>query len=65
MTDKVKKGRAFRAYGELNGQSLLTKEQIIAIRDDVRTYRAIGLDYGIGSGHVSDIKNRKKWASVA
>ena len=61
MRDMIKKGRKALFYGEDNGKSKLTEEQVLAIRKDNRTNDAIARDYNIASPTVSTIRTRKKW----
>jgi hypothetical protein len=64
VDDKMKKGRFVASSGEKNGYSKLTKEQIIAIRDDVRPQTKIALDYGISQSNVSIIKRKQSWSHI-
>jgi hypothetical protein len=77
MADMVAKGRSAsgdRSWshqhpetqrGEQNGHSILTEDQVRAIRADTRSQAAIGADYGIAQAHVSRIKLRQNWKHVA
>lgn len=60
--DKVKHGTSNR--GERQGNSKLTASQVLAIRADKRTQQSIADSYGIDRSHVSDIKNRYRWAHL-
>lgn len=62
MDDMARKGRS--AKGENSHVSKLTERDIISIRNDTRTCRVIGADYGISCGHVSLIKTRKSWRHI-
>lgn len=62
MRDMIKKGRKALFYGEANGRSKLTKDQVLEIREDARTNEEIAKDYSISPSMVSDIQSRKKWA---
>jgi hypothetical protein len=62
MNDKVAKGR--QSQGETHHKSKLTKQQVLAIRRDNRSQRAIAHEYGIDQAAVQRIKNRKVWKSV-
>lgn len=42
----------------------LTREQVIAIREDTRSQRAIAADYGLTQANVSRIKLRKTWKHI-
>ena len=57
--DEIEKGR--HNFGEKNGGSKLTKEQVLKIRDDTRTALAIAAEYGITFNHVYYIKHRRSW----
>lgn len=54
--DAASKGRSARK---------LDPEQVLAIRKDPRTSRAIAADYGIGNSQVSLIKRREAWQWLA
>lgn len=62
--DMLKKGRNNPTRGERGSSSKLTASDVIAIRNDNRTNREIGADYGICPPSVSDIKLRKTWAHI-
>ena len=53
--DKVSKMRQSRK---------LSPEQVLAIRADKRSSRVIGVQYGVSSMTVCDIKRRKYWAHL-
>ena len=57
--DKVAKNR--QAKGESHGMAKLTEKQVQDIREDTRTLREIGKDFGISQTHASAIKSRKVW----
>lgn len=48
--------------GEKNHRHKLTKEQVLAIREDPRPQRTIAVDYRISISWVSNIKSRKVWS---
>jgi Na+-translocating ferredoxin:NAD+ oxidoreductase RnfC subunit len=60
----VEEGRQFVAKGELNGSSKLTEEQVIQIRCDTRSQRAIAKDFNISQLHVSRIKRNLVWKDL-
>lgn len=53
-----------RRRGTARSDSKLTEADVIAIRADTRTQKAIGADYGISDTQVGRIKRREKWAHV-
>lgn len=59
VKDRNNKDR--QAKGEFQGNSKLTKTEVLAIRADIRSQRKIALDFGISKSQVSYIKNRKQW----
>lgn len=50
------------AKGEENVAARLTEAEVYAIRRDTRRYKQIAYEYGIAVSHVSNIRNRRKWA---
>lgn len=68
MADKVAKGRQAKQCGELNPQSILTAEQVIAIRSEVvsksNTQTMIAARLGISKMTVSAIILRKSWKHI-
>jgi HNH endonuclease len=50
--------------GAAHGSSKLTEDQVIAIRNDPRTQRIIGKEYGVSFALVSLIKLRKQWKHI-
>jgi hypothetical protein len=50
--------------GEENAAARLTAEEVLAIRRDTRRYKLIAYEYGISVSHVSNIRNRWKWAHL-
>ena len=62
MADKTKKGR--QQWGERVPQSILTEDQVRAIRVDTRGQRAIAADYGVSITAVSDIKTGRRWHNL-
>lgn len=59
--DAASKGRMRPPRGEASPKAKLTAEQVVAIRRDTRTTRAIGRDYGVSNRHVSAIKRGEAW----
>lgn len=55
MQDKMQRGRA---------KTKLTDEQVLAIRSDTRSLRAIAKDYNIVRSTVYDIKTKKSWKHI-
>jgi hypothetical protein len=66
MRDMAEKGRAARnpQPGESNGSAKLTEADVLAIRSDKRSQRAIAAEYGVGHSAISLIKNRKVWTHI-
>ena len=62
VADKVAKERQNR--GETHGRRKLTTAQVRRILADARTHADIAKTYGVTQGHITDIKNGKKWAHV-
>ena len=59
MQDAKRKGRM--SIGEQHGRSKLTNEQVQFIRKSNKLQREIANEFGITQGHVSCLKNSKKW----
>lgn len=66
VQDMVDRGRSTKGQnlGEENAASKLTAKQVRAIRNDRRTQRDIGADYGISHTMVRYIKQRKAWSHI-
>jgi len=63
--DRDQKGRGkMPLFGENHHHAKLTKENIRAIRSDMRPQRTIAQDYGIGQQAVSHIQRRVNWKHV-
>lgn len=60
--DRDRKGRV--QHGERHVRARLTEDQVRAIREDPRTTRVIGAEYGINCTAVSEIKRRVTWKHV-
>lgn len=58
--DRNLKGR--QAKGESVSTARLTEQQVIAIRDDPRTQRAIAAAYGLAKSTVGYIKSKRNWS---
>ena len=55
----IAKGRS--CPGEKHGCAKLTNEQVLAIRQDPRSQRAIAAEYGMSQATIGRIKQRKLW----
>ncbi len=64
MRDMYRKSRRKAARGEQASKAKLTASQVLAIRKDPRTLRAIGADYGVCHSNILAIKQRKHWAHL-
>lgn len=64
LADAAAKNRMCAPKGEASPVAKLTVDQILAIRADQRSTRAIGADYGVSNRHVSAIKRREVWSHV-
>lgn len=64
MNDKVARNRQSKMPGESHPMAKLSREDIINIRNDRRSSRDIGKEYGISHSHVLRIKKGEKWNSV-
>ncbi len=64
VKDAVSKGRWSDAKGEAHGNSKLTNDQIVSIREDKRKSRDIAPDYGISFQQVYRIRNRESWPHI-
>lgn len=62
--DMVSKNRVRTPRGEANGHSKLTENDIVAIRSDDKTDRALAAKYGVSSSVVNEIRNRKAWSHI-
>lgn len=60
--DMVNKGRS--QQGQKHWKSRLTVEQILLIRNDVRTGKEIAADFGVSERQVLRIKDGTRWASI-
>ncbi len=64
MKDREAKGRANHCKGEHHGRAKLTKNQVLAIREDSRPQHVVAIKYGVRQGHISRIKNRTRWSHI-
>ena len=66
MRDRNEKGRAASnpQPGESHGRAKLTEADVLAIRADSRTHRAIAAEYGVSRRQISYVKNRKLWTHI-
>jgi hypothetical protein len=65
--DSVAKGRHRKLNGSQVGTSLLTEEQVLAIRkwcDEGGTQAAMALKYGVSKQAISAIHNRVSWTHI-
>ena len=62
--DRDSRGRAASHKGEDNGRAKLTDTDVIHIRRDTRTHRAIAEEYGISRPAVGMIKRGCTWQHV-
>lgn len=60
--DSKRKNR--HGAGERNGASILTNEQVLAIRADKRKRREIAADYAVSTRTVDSIRYREKWRHI-
>jgi hypothetical protein len=66
MDDMARKGRRVRAgaAGEAHPNAKLTAADVVAIRADKRTNKAVAADYGVTWYNVNAIRRRVAWAHV-
>jgi hypothetical protein len=62
--DAARKGRMGSPKGIMSPKAKLTDEDVIAIRNDMRSHRTIGKDYGISNRNVSAIKRKETWKHI-
>ena len=60
--DAVRHGTVTR--GERHARALLTRDQVLRIRQDSRAARVISEEYGVSRKAISDVKCRRSWAHV-
>ena len=61
--DRDRHGNTLR--GSRNGSSKLTDEQVIAIRQETGSRRAIAARFGISGTHVQRIRSGERWSHLA
>lgn len=64
VADRVRKGRSASVKGEDHSGSILTEDQIRAIRKDTRFQRVIAAEHGVTRSLISLIKSRDRWGHV-
>lgn len=62
IADMVAKGRQGR--GSRHSQAKLTVSQVLAIRADGRSQRAIAMDYGVTQTQIGMIQRRRHWGHI-
>lgn len=65
--DYAVKNGSFDSVGAKNGRALLSKQDIIDIREEYSNgvfQRKLAKKYGVSRPHISDIVNFKKWAHI-
>lgn len=68
MNDKVSKNRQSRLFGETNGRTILTKNDVINLRNDYMSgkfsYRQLVSKYNISQTQVARIIKKESWSWV-
>ena len=64
LNDMTAKGRRKCGRGEGSGAAKLTAEQVVMIRADKRSTRAIAPDYGVGKSTISAVKSGASWRTA-
>ena len=64
-TEAKKVERRLRYQGEGGPNAKLTEAEVIAIRQDTRSYRRIAREYGVVVSTIFHIKQRNTWRHVA
>jgi hypothetical protein len=65
VKDCVAKGRALGPRGEMQGNSKLTRDQVLEIRERIAEGESdvvLGQAYGVSGRTINDIRHRKRWA---
>jgi hypothetical protein len=62
--DMVRKGRNVVLKGEDSANAKLTADAVRAIREDIRFYRLIAIDYGVSETTISLIRRRLIWKHI-
>jgi hypothetical protein len=61
MADCARKGRIARQQGERSPAARLTNAQVLAIRNDHRSRKAIAADYNVGPTCIFSIQHYQSW----
>jgi hypothetical protein len=61
---KVGESWAHLPLGEKTANAVLTKEQVLAIRDSDEPYKVLSEEYGVGPRQIGRVKRREAWAHV-
>lgn len=66
MQDCIAKGRFKTPFGsgENCPRAILTEEDVLSIRKDIRSDSALGLIYGVAKSTISAVKKRKTWVKI-
>jgi hypothetical protein len=64
MQDKVDRNRTFKPKGQVNTNAKLGVEEVLSIRRDTRSGRAIAKEYGVSPATICNIRKRKSWAHL-
>lgn len=62
--DRARKKRSADVSGEKHPAAKLTATQVLAIRADQRSQRAIAREYNVDPSAISNIKRRRNWAHL-
>jgi len=63
MRDKVQRGR--QARGARNGRSHLSREEVVAIRNDSRPAKEVAERFGTTASNIREIRSGRSWRHVA
>lgn len=64
VDDMNRKGRITYGRGSKSNASILTEEQVLAIRADPRSSTIVGREYGTDASNVQLIRKRKTWTHI-
>lgn len=64
VADMIAKGRHNPGHGIHHASAKLTPKQVLTIRSDLRSLRAIARDYGVSHSAIFKIKSDQSWKSV-
>ena len=64
MQDRAKDGTQPRPFGELQGSSKLTQEDVASIRGSKKRQKELAKEYGVSRSQISRIVRRERWAHV-